>query len=96
MIALVRAGRTPEDLAKHFEPTAQTIRNWIAQAERDDGKRQDGVTSSERDELHRLRREVKVLREEREILKKPRPGSQRRPARSLRGLRVRESEAGRA
>jgi len=70
MVALVRAGRTPEDLAKHFEPTAQTIRNWIAQAERDDGKRQDGVTSSERDELHRLRREVKVLREEREILKK--------------------------
>src|SRR5207237_1345025 len=70
MIGLVRAGRKPEDLAKSFEPTAQSIRNWIAQADRDDGARQDGVTSGERDELHRLRREVKQLREEREILKK--------------------------
>jgi len=51
MIALVRAGRTPEDLAKKFEPTAQSIRNWLAQADRDDGARQDGVTSAERDEL---------------------------------------------
>ena len=67
---LVRAGRTPEELAEKFEPTAQSIRNWIAQAERDDGHRQDGLTTEEREELRRLRRENKVLREEREILKK--------------------------
>ena len=67
---LVRAGRTPEELAEKFEPTAQSIRNWVAQADRDDGHRQDGLTTEEREELRRLRRENKVLREEREILKK--------------------------
>lgn len=57
-------------MAKEFEPSAQTIRNWIAQADRDSGSRNDGLTTEERDELRRLRREVKVLREEKEILKK--------------------------
>ena len=66
----MRAGRTPEELAEKFEPTAQSIRNWVAQADRDDGHRQDGLTTEEREELRRLRRENKVLREEREILKK--------------------------
>ncbi|GAA4522387.1 hypothetical protein GCM10023191_101640 [Actinoallomurus oryzae] len=70
MVELVRAGRSPEDLAKEFEPTAQSIRTWVAQADRDDGRRQDGLTSAEKDELARLRREVRQLREEREILKK--------------------------
>jgi transposase len=70
MIELVRAGRTPEQLAKEFEPTAQTIRNWAAQAERDTGQRADGLTTEERDELRKLRRENKILREEKEILKK--------------------------
>jgi transposase len=70
LIELVRAGRTPESLAKDFEPTAQAIRNWVKQADRDAGKRTDGVTSEEREELTRLRRENRVLREEREILKK--------------------------
>ena len=70
MIELVRAGRTPEQLAKEFEPTAQTIRNWTAQAERDTGQRSDGLTTEERDELRKLRRENKILREEKEILKK--------------------------
>ncbi len=67
---MVRAGRNPEELAEKFEPTAQSIRNWVAQADRDDGHRQDGLTTEEREELRRLRRENKVLREEREILKK--------------------------
>jgi transposase len=67
---MVRAGRTPEELAERFEPTAQSIRNWVAQAERDDGRRADGLTTEGRDELRRLRRENKALREEREILKK--------------------------
>lgn len=67
---LARTGRSPEDLAKEFEPSAQAIRQWIAQADRDGGTRSDGLTTEERDELRRLRREVKVLREEKEILKK--------------------------
>jgi transposase len=70
MVELVRAGRRPDDLAKEFEPTAQSIRNWVAQAERDAGRRLDGLTSEEREELARLRRENRVLREEREILSK--------------------------
>ena len=64
------AGRTPEELAEKFEPTAQSIRNWVAQADRDVGLRADGLTTEERDELRRLRRENKTLREERDILKK--------------------------
>lgn len=70
LVALVRQGRTPEELSRQFEPTAQAIRNWKAQAERDEGRRQDGLTTTERDELQRLRRENERLREEREILKK--------------------------
>ena len=55
LIDLMRAGRTPEDLSREFEPSAQTLRNWIAQADRDDGLRSDGMTSAEREELRRLR-----------------------------------------
>jgi len=69
LIELVRAGHTPEELARKFEPTAQAIRNWVVQADRDAGRRQDGLTTEEREELRRLRREVKGLREERDILK---------------------------
>ena len=70
LIELVRAGQTPEALARKFEPTAQSIRNWIRQADLDDGKRTDGLTTEEREELRQLRRENRTLREEREILKK--------------------------
>ena len=70
LVEMVRAGRNPEELAEKFEPTAQSIRNWVAQADRDDGQRQDGLTTEERVELRRLRREVRTLREERDILKK--------------------------
>jgi transposase len=70
IIELVRAGRTAESLAKEFEPSAAAIRNWVRQADRDAGTRTDGVTSDEREELNRLRRENRVLQEEREILKK--------------------------
>jgi len=55
MVELVRAGRNPEELAKEFEPAAQAIRNWVAQADRDAGRRDDGLTSAEREELRRLR-----------------------------------------
>lgn len=70
LIELVRAGRTPEELAKEFEPSAQTIRNWVTQADRDAGKRNDGPTTEEQEEIKRLRREVKQLQLEREILSK--------------------------
>jgi transposase len=70
MIELVRAGRTPEQLAREFEPSAQAIRNWVAQADRDEGRREDGLTTAEREELNRLRREVKQLKLERDILSK--------------------------
>jgi transposase len=65
-----RSGRTPEELAREFEPTAQSISTWVKQAERDAGKRIDGPTSPERDELGRLGRENHRLRQERDILAK--------------------------
>jgi transposase len=70
IIELVRTGRSPESIAREFEPTAQCIRNWIRHADRDDGRRDDGLTTDERTELQRLKRENATLREEREILKK--------------------------
>lgn len=70
MVELVRSGRTPEELSREFEPTAQSIANWGRQAERDTGKRPDGATSAEREELIRLRRENHRLRQERDILSK--------------------------
>jgi transposase len=73
MIELVRAGRNPDDLAREFEPTAQSIRNWVVQADRYDGRREekgDVASSAEREELTRLRREVRQLRLERDILSK--------------------------
>ena len=70
IVKLAQSGRSPEELAKEYEPSAQAIRNWVRQAERDEGIREDGVTSAEREELRRLRRENRGLREEREILKK--------------------------
>ena len=72
MIELVRAGRTPEELSREFEPSAQAIRNWVVQADRDAGRRGDGLSSAEREELRRLKRENRQLRQEREILAKSR------------------------
>ena len=70
IVELVRSGRSYASLAREFEPSEQCIRNWVRQADRDAGRRADGVTTDERAELHRLRRENATLREEREILKK--------------------------
>jgi transposase len=71
MVELVRAGRDPDDLAREFEPTGQSIRNWVMQADRHEGRREEKVEAlspAERDELTRLRRENKQLRLERDIL----------------------------
>jgi len=70
MVELVRAGRTPEELSKEFEPSAQAIRNWVRQADRDEGRRADGLTSVEREEIRELRRENRRLKIERDILAK--------------------------
>jgi transposase len=70
LVELVRSGKTPEELSREFEPTAQSIRNWVIQAGRDEGRRADGATSAEKEELRRLRREIRQLRLEREILSK--------------------------
>jgi transposase len=70
LIALVRAGRTPDELAQEFEPSAQTIRNWLHQAQADVGERAGQLTTAEREELTKLRRENRRLLVEREILSK--------------------------
>ena len=69
MVELVRAGRTPGSLAREFEPSEQTIRNWVRQADLDEGLRSDGLTTEARKEMRELKREVKRLRMERDILK---------------------------
>ena len=70
IVALARAGRSAEELAREFEPCAATILDWINKADLDDGRRNDGLTGEERDELRRLRRENRQLRTERDILAK--------------------------
>jgi transposase len=67
---LVRSGRSPASLAKEFGPTAWSISLWVKQAQRDIGKGDGGLTTAEREELGRLRRENRKLKEEREILSK--------------------------
>ena len=77
IVELARAGRDPTDLAREFEPSAQAIRNWVAQADRVEGRSvvrpaaaaaEAALSAAERDELARLRREVRQRRVERDIL----------------------------
>ena len=68
LIEMCRAGRSAESLSRDFEPTAQTIRNWMKQADLDEGRRSDGLTSAERAELRSLRRENRRLQDELEIM----------------------------
>lgn len=64
------SGKSHRQIAEDLGMTSETLRVWLKQAELDEGQRQDGLTSEEQEELRRLRREVRILREEREILKK--------------------------
>jgi len=70
LVRLVREeGRSPRELAREFEPSAQSIMNWVVQAEIDDGQR-GGLTTDEKAELRRLRAENRVLRMEKDLLEK--------------------------
>jgi transposase len=58
------------ELASDLGVSETCLRNWVAQADRDEGRRSDGLTTAEREELVRLRRELRVARLEVEILKR--------------------------
>ncbi|PAM85714.1 hypothetical protein IPC1103_29010 [Pseudomonas aeruginosa] len=74
IIELARVGRTPQELSQQFGCTAQTIRNWVAQEAIDQGRPQPGkegaLTTAEREELVRLRRQLRQVEQERDILVK--------------------------
>jgi transposase len=65
-----RSGKSHRQIADDLGITSEPLRLWLKQADLDAGKRQDGLTSDEQEELRRLRRENRILREEREILNK--------------------------
>lgn len=70
LVELFRSGRTLASLVKEFNVSKSSIRNWVRQADLDSGRRQGGLTTEERQELARLRKENARLREERDILEK--------------------------
>jgi transposase len=69
-LQMLRAGRTPRELAEALGVSEQTLRNWRRQDQIDRHERDDGLTSDEREELRRLRRENVRLRQERDLLKR--------------------------
>lgn len=69
-LELVRQGRSIPDVAESLGITGQSLRNWKRQDERDRGARDDGLASAEREELRDLRKRVKRLEQERDILKR--------------------------
>jgi transposase len=69
-VAMVRSGRPFREVAAALGMNEQSLRNWVKQADVDQGKRQDGLTTEEREELRQLRRENARLRQERDFLKR--------------------------
>lgn len=73
MVELVQAGRTPAELSREFGVSAQSISTWVTRAAADAGRPvpgKDALTSAEREELARLRRDLKRVTTERDILAK--------------------------
>jgi len=68
-VRLVQGGKSVPEVARDLDLTETALREWVRRAEADAGEREDVLTTEERQELARLRREVKTLRQEREILK---------------------------
>ena len=69
-VQMLRAGRTPRELAESLGVSEQTLRNWRRQDQLDRHERDDGLTTDEREELRRLRRENARLKQERDLLKR--------------------------
>ena len=86
-------GHTFEGVARDLGVARESVRRWAKLADIDAG-RAEGLTTEEREELHALRRRVKVLEEERTILVKPRPSSPRRPTGPADRIRVRRAREG--
>jgi transposase len=94
VVALCRGSeKSIAEIARDLDLTESSLRCWVAQAEADAGHR-EGLTSAEREELVHLRREVRVLREERDILNPPRLFSPGRPAERLSVHRGGEARTG--
>ena len=70
VVQMLRAGRTPRELAESLGVSQQTLRNWRRQDQLDRHERDDGLATDERDELRRLRRENARLKQERDLLKR--------------------------
>jgi len=68
-VRLVRTGMSVGQVAREHDLTETALREWVKQADADDGTRRDVLTTEEREELARLRRENRQLKQEREILK---------------------------
>ena len=69
-VGLLRSGRSIPDVAGALGVSQQTLRNWSKQEQADRGERQDTLTSAEREELRELRKRVRRLEQERDILKR--------------------------
>ena len=69
-VRMVRSGRTVADVATSLGVTEQSLRNWVKRDQLERRERDDGLTVAERDELRDLRRRVKRLEQERDLLKR--------------------------
>jgi len=70
LVELYRSGRSVRELCREFEPCEQSLYRWIRQADIDDGKRDDGPTSEEKQQVSKLQRKLRRVRQERDILAK--------------------------